>query len=642
MSLVSRGTYGQCLAGILLAGSALRAFMARAYLVGNPFAATPVNDAEVYWDWAGRIARGELVLDGRPFFSAPLYPYLLGALRALGASLQTVVVLQVVASVGTAWLLSRVVRARFGDRASLLAAALFLVLLEPASSSLRILASTVHLVFVVLVYAAMVAFQESPGPARAVGVGSALGLLVLSYAPAILLIPILGAWAWWGVASSERRRTSACLLVAVAGLFVLPATLHNWKAVGELVPLQSGSGMTLLQGNQERSRGGYTSVEGISQHRDRMHEDAARLYLRDVGVPGSWNEVDRHFRNRALGFWFGSPSAALVLEARKLAYWLTSKNYAEIYAPLSEIRLGIQRSLLVAPVPTPWIMGLSLLGLAGLLRRPRLHAPELLLTALPLLVVLIFFYSPRYRLPAVPLLVTAAALCVDRALAGGKGAASRAAALFALVLGIASGPSNRALGFDRPMDAVQAQNLAFVLSEQGDPGGAAHWQQRGIDLGSDGPTAFLDLGTYLRSAGREAEAVDAYVHSLSSEPFRVDFTMELASRLMGAGRFEEAAAILDVAHGAHPSDTQILGMLAVAQFQGGHLAAASESLRQAIGLAPDEPGLRRASANVLLQSRMWREALTQAEALLRLVPGDREAEALKQRALQGMAASAAP
>ena len=73
----------------------------------------PINDARVYWEWAGDIAAGKLVLD-HPFFSAPLYPYLLGGLRWLGGQLTSVYVLQMLADLAAVVLLGWTCRRRFG------------------------------------------------------------------------------------------------------------------------------------------------------------------------------------------------------------------------------------------------------------------------------------------------------------------------------------------------------------------------------------------------------------------------------------------------------------------------------------------------------------------------------------------------
>ncbi len=631
--------YRVWLIGILLAGLATRSIICLEYLARNPFAETPVNDAEVYWSWAGEIAGGQLVLADQPFFSAPFYPYLLALLRILGCNLGWVVILQSFLDLCTAYLLARAVRGRFGGRVSLIAAAIFLVLLEPASAALRILPSPWHLFLVTLCYASILAFGHRPSRKRATALGSAVGLLCLTYAPALVLIPILGIWSWRRHASHHSGRGASWVLVGVAVVWIIPATVHNWLAVGEFIPLQSGSGMTLLQGNQERSRGGYTAVEGISKHRDQMHRDALRLYREQVGEEGTWNVVDRYWRSRALAFWSSSPRAALELAARKLYWLVSSKNYGEIHAPLSEIRLGIQRSLLVTPVALPWIMGLSLLGIGRWSRRPAFHFPELLLAALPVVVIVVFFYSPRYRIPAVPMLAVAAACAVDWAVFRSSQARVRIALAAALALGIGLGPINDALGFDRPMDAFQAQNLAYVLSQQGEIELAVEWQRRGIELGSDGATSLLDLGTLLKQSDREEEALDAYAQSLALAPFRPEFTLNVARQLFARQRYAEAEAVLARASQTWKSNTGILGMLAIAQFQQARFLPAAETLRLATDLDPSNLALRKGHASVLLELERWPEALSQIESILRSWPDDEETEILKRRAEAGLASS---
>ncbi len=631
-----RSADGRWLAGILAAGLLIRIVAGFGHLAANPLAATPVNDAEVYWNWAEEIAGGRLVLDGEPFFSAPFYPYLLGLLRALGADLEAVIILQSLLDLATAWLLARTVRGRFGARTSLIAAALFLLLLEPVSSALRVLPSSWQLFFIILTYAAIHRFRERPDLASASGLGSAAGLLALAYAPALLLIPILGVWSWR--AASERSRTRVFLaLIGVAFAWIAPATLHNRLAVQEWILLQSGSGVTLLQGNQARSRGAYTAVEGISTHRDQMHRDAYRLVREQVGDQPTWNEVNRHWRDRAFAFWRDQPAAAIGLTARKLYWFIASKNYGEIYAPASEIRLGLNRALLAAPLPLPWIMGLSLLGLARWLRRPARHFPELLLTLLPLAIVLIFFFSPRYRLPAAPLLALAAACAVDRALTRPARPRNWMIPVLAVALGIALGPIHRATGFDQPMDGRQAQNLAFVLSRQGEVQRAVEWQQRGIELGSDGATAILDLGTLLQRAGREQEALEAYTHALTMAPLETETTLTVARQLLAAGRLVGAESVLAPAGRVKRPDPRILSLLAVVQFRQGRLAPAADTLRAAVVIAPEDLTLRRSYAGVLVELGRWQEALPQIEAILRALPGNREAESMRHRAQAGLA-----
>ena len=77
------------LAALLVLDAALLAFGALRAWDASPFLTRPIGDALEYWEWAGRIADGRLIGE-TPFLSAPLYPYFLGLLRALGAELPAV------------------------------------------------------------------------------------------------------------------------------------------------------------------------------------------------------------------------------------------------------------------------------------------------------------------------------------------------------------------------------------------------------------------------------------------------------------------------------------------------------------------------------------------------------------------------
>ena len=75
------------------AAASLRALVFREELAHNPFAAVPWSDAALYWERAGELAAGRWPETG-PFLVAPLYPLLLGGLRALGLGLAGVYALQ--------------------------------------------------------------------------------------------------------------------------------------------------------------------------------------------------------------------------------------------------------------------------------------------------------------------------------------------------------------------------------------------------------------------------------------------------------------------------------------------------------------------------------------------------------------------
>ena len=380
------------------------------FLRENVIAESPWSDGEVYWNMAGRMADGHW-LGQTPFLSAPLYQYLLGLIRTLGGGLLSVYILQIGMHVGTGVLLGWTTRLRFGAAAGLLAAGLFLVLTEPAVSSTRIMANTLQLLLVVALWWrwALAAQRDVLRWPDVVVVGALVGLLALAYPPAILLVPVYGLWTWARAGWRRAAVLKALVGIAAAILLISPATLHNLVLHGEFIPITAHSGITLRQGNGPTAAGIGVNIPGVSVRRDKMHTDAARVFRNTYGREGTWREIDGHFRREALDYWSKHPRDTLVLLARKLYLYLNARNYDEIMPTVTERELGIGGRAILAPLAVPWLFGAALVGLIAVLRRPLRFAPEWMLGLLPLAVVLLFFYVPRYRLPAVPLMCGLAA-----------------------------------------------------------------------------------------------------------------------------------------------------------------------------------------------------------------------------------------
>lgn len=381
---------------------AARVAMLDEFLRENPLAELPRVDAQAYWQMAERMADGHWGGD-TPFLSAPLYPYLLGVVRTLGGGLAAVYVVQLLTHLATGVLVALAARVRFGPLVGLLAAALFFTLSEPAVSIMRVLANTLQLLLAALVWWRWAALAERGGRwAGVAAVGGLIGLFALAYPAAVLLVPVYALWLWWQTGLGKAALGRALVGGAAAAVTILPATLHNLLLHGELIPITAHSGITLRQGNNPDARGIITSIPGISMRRDRMHLDAARRFQARHGRAGSWREIDAEYRRAALNWWHDNPLAALALFGKKLYYYATARNYDDIMSVAIEREAGLADRAILAPVATPWLLGLALVGLLAALRRPIRNAPEWLQALLPLLVVVLFFYSPRYRMPAVP------------------------------------------------------------------------------------------------------------------------------------------------------------------------------------------------------------------------------------------------
>lgn len=564
---------------ILLADLILHLFVLDAGWNANPFLRVPQSDAGEYWDWAERIAGGELV-GATPFLSAPLYPYVLGLLRRLGADLYAVYVLQTLLRTATAWLLFRLGVRRLGSPAwGLAAALLFLLLGEPAFYAHRVLNSSLQLLLVAGLLWAAHRVEERRSGGRLAAAGGLLGLNLLANPTMILALPLLPLWLGWRGRAAWRD----CAVVAGCALaLVAPSAAHNWLATrgspggAELILLSAQAGVTYAHGNSARAFGIYTPLEGVALERETQNESAYRLAAEATGEPG-WKNTSRYFMARALDWAREHPGDALRLHLRKAAWLLDGRHYGDIYQIHQEHhdpKFPPPTRLPCGGLPTGWLILPALAGgLVLLARRGRGAWPELLTLALPAAVVLLFWYSPRYRLPLVPsacllapLGLVAAWRLAPRALGAGLAVALAAAAP---LLGTALRPALPPFGaavqldpaevwFDAPemYEAEYERHAGEALMQlKHFPGAALERFQRCVDIGGEQAIVReymgnmrVDLGRLASGAGDEAAArieyeaaILEYGRAIALNPDRHYAWLGRGATLAYLGRLDAAA-----------------------------------------------------------------------------------------------------
>ncbi len=591
-SSIPSGVPRRILAAILAAGLLAQAWILIAGWQSNPLERVPLNDARAYWDWGARIARGDLV-DTLPFQSAPLYPYVVGAVRALGGGLAALFALQAVLHVATAWLIARCAGARFGWAAGLVGAALYLMLRDPAFHTGRVLNCTLQAFATAWLWERALAASRRPGWRSALALGGVGAFAVLAnptFAPLLLLLP---AWLVWHLGWGARawKLAGAAALVGVAG--IAPATLHNWLASREFVPLSAQAGLGFYHGNQPGADGIYRAAEGVSTDRVRQSLDARDAVRAESD--GTWSGTSRAYLRRGLAFWRAEPGEAAVLALKKVWWFLAGRTYGDVYVADLEADDGLSSALALAPMPVAWWTLPALVALCLLARRPREHAPELLLFLATLATVAAFWYSPRYRMPAAPLIAALGGMALvavarperSRARAWVFGAALGTSVLLAVAL--------RASGRDRP-ESFRAQFEAQVgdaLLLEGDPGGAALRYERAAALGAPGAAA--KRADALRRAGRVEDAIAALRAAVEREPRSAYARRSLAVALAQAGDPAGARAEFEAALRLDPNDAEAESGLGSALLALGDAAAATRHQRRAIGISP---GFANAHANL--------------------------------------------
>jgi len=564
---ISSRRYWLSIAALVVAAGAIRLVILLEFLLVNPLAELPWMDSLEYWNIAGRCAEGAWV-QPTPFLSAPLYPYFLGLLRLVGVDLIGIPVVQLLMHLLTAVVTGEAARAAGTRLTGLVATATFLLLTEPAIVSTRLFAENLQVLLVAFLawQWTKVAGRRPPDWRGVVACSGLLGLLALAYPPAMLLIPV---WAGWLVLANDWARRAAwqaLLGAGVAALTISPALLHNWLLHGEPIPITAHSGITLRQGNGPEATGIIHSIPGVVARRDNMHDAAASVFREIHGREGTWREIDKHFRDEVLRYWAAHPIATMRLVGRKFWLFCTARNYGDMLQITIEREIGLCRSALLAPLAVPWIMGAAIVGLVVVLRRPVRSAPLWILTLFPLVIVMAFFYSPRYRFPALPTLCGLAAVGVCEL--AFKPSSRRWGVLLACGLPAVGWAVNEATGIDSPADQRAHVLTAFSEAQTAaagrriDVGRYATAENRlcsAIQLCDTNIAAYDMLVRLYRQTDSPESAVAPLRRLVELVPDDVTQRKSLYNVLCQIGKLAEAAATLRqiVDLDAHDIDAQL-------------------------------------------------------------------------------------
>jgi len=366
----------------------------------NPHWLRPVMDAAVYDDMARGLLSGAWPPASEPFFSAPLYPYFLGALYAVFGADNTMPVMlahALISALGAG--LAALITARlWGRRAGWMAGVLYAVCWTSIFFAAEMLA--VSLTVPLLLLAVWLVLRDDRwSPLLA---GLALGVACVARPNLLVLAPV---WLWFLMRSHGRRWP--LLLVGLA-LAILPVTAHNLVRGGAPVLIANSGGVNFYIGNHAGADGASVSLPDIPPSRRDMVANLTRAAESESGRLLDPVGVDRHFLSKGLAFWREHPGQALSLQLRKLGMLVgmhERSNTKHLY--FWKGRSGLLRF----PLWLSWTPVLLLAAL-GFWRRDLEPAQRWLLlgSAVAFAVTLaLFFVNGRFRLPLLALLTIPAA-----------------------------------------------------------------------------------------------------------------------------------------------------------------------------------------------------------------------------------------
>ncbi len=397
------------LAAIALAALAFRLVYVLA-LEGHAIA----PDGFAYHFLAREISDGrgmQSLLTGKPTANhPPLWPLVLAVPHLLGR--HSVLAAQLVACcVGTATIVVTgfVGRAIASARTGLIAAAGTAVYAGVWVYEQRVLSETLLFLGIAALLLAAYDYLRHPGPARAALLGAICGLLTLTRAEQVLLIPLLLVplilgWRWRGI--TRARLASLAVAVLVAAAVIAPWIGYNLQRFDQPVYLSDESGIVLAQGNCSTVYSGrLLGYIDINCLRELGHDAAQRGSKTPLADTTLRDEALRYMRDHA-------GRVPVVLAAREARVW-------SVYKPWETFDLEAQFPQhpgwpQVAALLSYWaLLPLAVVGGVALHRRRVPLTPLVAPFVVAFVAVLAAHGEPRLRAGAEIPLVVLGAVGVD-------------------------------------------------------------------------------------------------------------------------------------------------------------------------------------------------------------------------------------
>ena len=676
------------LIGILVLGALIRALYLTE-ITNNLDFYSPGVDALYHDYWARSLATGNWTPPGlsddpqirtTPFFRPPGYPYFLALIYLLsGSSYLAARIVQMLLGLVGVLLAFMLGRRWFGSRVGLIFAAFMSVywtfiyfegeLLEPV----LLVPLSLLLVYELGLWTEKITFR------RSLLTGVILGLFALVRPNILLFAPVALVWAFWILrARGDTRPLKAAVLGLALGcaLMIAPATIRNYIAARDFVPISSNGGINLYIGNNPAANGRVAGViPGVGKFETCFdYPQLVRNLERKLGRPLKHSEVSEYFSREAAAYVRSHPGDALRLTGlRALLFWGPKEVGHNKEDELERMNSRVLRNI---PGNFAAALSLALIGTALLIldarRRKKTKGSaveartqyEVFVLVVLLVVVyfasyLPFFVAGRYRAPVVPFLLLLGAYGVERILsfAACRDYVKVALSLVLLVGGFAlasvnfSGyqPDLAAWHYMRGVDfnnfgkterAIQEYtealrvkpdyppanvNLGLILAEQGKADESVGHFQRVLEVTPDNAWAHYGMGLVLAQKGDLRVAIRELREAVRLDPSQFMAHCRLGVIYLSLGNVKQAEVEFSDSLKINPRVPLAHAGLAMVLEGQGKFDEAIEHYSQSLKLNPDAY-LHSKLANLYVRQGKIAEAAAEFEAAVRLDPRDSSSE----------------
>lgn len=573
----------------------------------TPLGGSLIEDAEFYWNWAGYLLRHGFV-GARPFFLAPLYPYLLALMRMpFGDSVQAVLMVQAVWGSAAVVLIAdaarRLTRPGVGLAVGALAAfyesAVFF-------DGLILMESLLFFLECLLLWWVVARADRTSRWSTALIAGLLIGVLAEGRATSTVLLVPAALWLIGGARAGGLRPIRPIAILFAGFLCVTaPVAIRNFAVGHEWIPFTYNLGFNLYAGNSPEANGAFTSItrtHRASSQREELMEAGAqadgREYLRKVeGVDLSPAASSAWWSKQAVAWIRTHPGRTFGLALRKLTMMWNREEYAQI----ENVR---EFHDVAGPIGLPiagQFLFVGALAFAGLLLSWRGAPGARFASGYAVLMtfsIVPFFVTDRYRFHLVPAALLLAGLTLERVWRAYRG--HDRASTRPLVLALAAGlivvnlPAPR-LGSAKYEWGVAA-DLGARWARRGRNDLAVEQYERALQLerssnigaipGHTAATERSDLwynyGNALSRLGRRDEAMTAYQRAVEAGPDRAQAIRALGDAHAAHGDVGTAESLYNMLPSKVGGDGAAAAGRGFLAARAGRLAAAESLFAQAV------------------------------------------------------------
>jgi 4-amino-4-deoxy-L-arabinose transferase-like glycosyltransferase len=545
-------------------------------LRGNPAFDYLIMDSMHIDRWARALAAGEP--GPAVFFRGPLYPYFLALLyKVTGGSVAAAVAANHLIGAATCGLLVLLAREYFARTVSLVSGVVAALYWPFIYFEGEVLVEPLFVALVVLSLWRLARAVSSPTLVRLAVAGVCIGLAVLTRPTFLAVLAVVPFAFHASQRTTGKTRTRAWLVHAaiVAGVslaMLVPATIHNYRGAGALVPVAWSGGLNFFIGNNPAADGRSAVIPGARMPWMGGEDEALAIAGELAGREVTPAEASRFYLARGIDYFATEPLAAAGLLGSKLyMFWEGPERSNEKYIYFFWQRYGLGR----IPMPGFWLVApLAFVGLVWLWPRRREFVLLYGFVVAYMLAVAAFFVVARLRLPVAPAVILFASWAsVELWRAARSRAWKRVAAgtaLFLAAFAFSNVAYPRFLNQRPTHDVISHYTLAGALMERKDTGGAMVELARARIAFERAPSPqyaaiaqdiYFKLGTLLFERGRCQESADALGRILPGDPRATSARHMFAECCEKTGRFAEAARAYQIILRSSPDDERVLAGL---------------------------------------------------------------------------------